>query len=173
MSVGYPLPTLLRLALLILHNPPYEPLDIMLSYSHLNLHNSAFEQFAPRIKGDAKIKTLLTASPLSMGLLTGNPPPWHPAPVELKEAIRAAKADWDGDFINLALGYALGRTGAAHDNIPLVTGFSTPKEVHECVRAWREIKEDGAANATRKAGEEKVKRSIGDAGYLDWSWASP
>ena len=145
----------------------------MLSYSHLSLHNSVFEQFAPRLKGQAKIKTLLTASPLSMGLLTGNPPPWHPAPTALKEAIRVAKADWDGDFINLALGYALGRTGTAHDNIPLVTGFSTPKEVHECVTAWREIKQGGAANATRKAGEEKAKKVIRDAGYLDWSWASP
>lgn len=108
-----------------------------------------------------------------MGLLTGNPPPWHPAPADLVEAVRAAKASWDGDFINLALGYALRRTGVGHDNIPLITGFSNPKEVHECVKAWRETKEGGAGNATRKAGEEKAKEIIRNAGYLGWSWASP
>ncbi|KAJ2930180.1 hypothetical protein H1R20_g6863, partial [Candolleomyces eurysporus] len=159
---GYPLPTLLRLALLILHNPPYEPIDVMLSYSHLCLHNSVFAQFVPQLKERAKIKTLLAASPLSMGLLTKRPPSWHPAPPELKAAIEAAGASWEGDFTDLALGYSLGETGIAKGNIPLVTGFSSPREVHECVRIWREVRE-GSNSEARKAGEERAKEVIKSA----------
>lgn len=168
---GYPLPTLLRLALLILHNPPYKPIDIILSYSHSSLQNSVFEQFAPWLKGKAQVKTLVVASPLSMGLLTKQPPSWHPAPPALKEAVQAARRSWDGDFIDLALGYSLGRTGSAHDNIPLVAGFSTLGEVHQCVRVWRKIQ--GGDDEARKAGEEKAREIIKNAGYLDWSWSSP
>ncbi|KAF5333742.1 hypothetical protein D9611_002359 [Ephemerocybe angulata] len=170
---GYPLPTLLRLALLILHNPPYKPVDIILSYSHLCLQNSTFEQFAPRLKEQANVETLLAASPLSMGLLTGNPPKWHPAPPALVEAVGIAKEGWPGKFTDLALGYAIGRTGGEHGNTPLVAGFSTPQEVHECVKVWREIKEGGGSADERRAGEEKARAIFKEAGYLDWSWSSP
>ncbi|KAF8076019.1 galactose dehydrogenase [Lyophyllum atratum] len=83
---GYPLPTLLRLALLILHTPPYRPIDVILSYSHLSLQNSTFLQYAPQLQQRAQVGQLLAASPFSMGLLTASPPAWHPAPAELSAA---------------------------------------------------------------------------------------
>ncbi|KAG6899383.1 hypothetical protein C0993_010682 [Termitomyces sp. T159_Od127] len=167
----YPLPTLLRLALLILHTPPFKPVDVILSYSHLTLQNGTFSRFAPELQERAKVKQLLAASPFSMGLLTSFPPSWHPAPAKMKAAARVASCVWPDGLPNLALGYAVRNTGSVHGNIPLVAGFSTPEEVHECVRVWREI-QDGEVEGRKKA-EETVQDIFSKAGYLDWSWASP
>lgn len=172
--IGYPLPTLLRLALLILHNPPYEPIDVILSYSHLNLQNATFLEFAPQLYEKAKVEQLIAASPLSMGLLTPKPPSWHPAPPGLLKAVRDASAGLPaaGDFPNLALGYSIRRTGARFGNTPLVVGFSTLKEVHEAIKVWREI-QTGAGADGRKEAEEAARTVFEQAGYLNWSWSSP
>lgn len=54
---------------------------------------------------------IISASPLSMGLLTQQgPPEWHPAPAELKEAAAAAAAccrDQGVDLAKLALQFAV------------------------------------------------------------------
>jgi aryl-alcohol dehydrogenase-like predicted oxidoreductase len=54
---------------------------------------------------------IISASPLSMGLLTHQgPPDWHPAPPELKEAAAAAAAcckDQGVDLSKLALQFAV------------------------------------------------------------------
>lgn len=160
------------MALLVLHTPPYAPIDVILSYSHLCLQNSNLEHFIPRFREQAKVETIVAASPLSMGLLTGRPPSWHPAPPPLVEAVNAAKEIWDGDFIDLALGYSLRHAGVAHGNVPMVAGFSNPTEVHECVKVWREVKE-GVNEERRIAGEESARQKIRESGYLDWSWSSP
>ncbi|PPQ77456.1 hypothetical protein CVT24_009916, partial [Panaeolus cyanescens] len=167
-----PLPVLLRLALLILHNPPYEPLDILLSYSHLCLQNATFLQFIPHFYARAQIKQLMAASPLSMGLLTPSPPDWHPAPPALRSAVKDALATWDADFPNLAVGFSMRQLDALSTQIPLVIGFSNPREVHEAVSIWREVT-NGGEHSHRKEGEERVVRIIREAGYLDWSWSSP
>ncbi|KAF7353094.1 hypothetical protein MVEN_01277400 [Mycena venus] len=84
---GYPLYTLLRIALLILHNPPFKPVDVVLSYSNLSLQNGTFLEFAPELLQRAKVGQLLAASPFSMGLLTdAGPPSWHPASPALRSA---------------------------------------------------------------------------------------
>ncbi|EMD40999.1 hypothetical protein CERSUDRAFT_131452 [Gelatoporia subvermispora B] len=170
---GYPLPTLLRIALLVLHNPPYQPLDVLLSYSHLTLQNSTFAEFLPHFRDRARIPQLLTASPLNMGLLTPNPPPWHPAPTELKNAARTANAmckdaGWEGGLPNVAIGY--GYEAGAALNVPVVVGISNLREVHENVRVWREIKE-GKQDAKRKEVETKILDQFAD--FKGWSWASP
>ncbi|EDR12522.1 galactose dehydrogenase, partial [Laccaria bicolor S238N-H82] len=103
---GYPLPTLLRLSILILHTAPFKPVDILLSYSHLCLQNSTFMEFASHFYRRAKVGQLLAASPLSMGLLTQSPPSWHPAPPGLLHAVSKARENWP-DLTNLALGYSL------------------------------------------------------------------
>ncbi|RDB20490.1 L-galactose dehydrogenase [Hypsizygus marmoreus] len=169
---GYPLPTLLRLALLILHNPPYKPVDVILSYSHLSLQNGTFAQYAPQLRERARVGQLLAASPFSMGLLTPSPPAWHPAPAEVHEAARRASSVWPAGLPNLALGYSIRNTGAAHGDIPLVAGFSSPQEVHECVKVWRELQE-GIGSDERKQAEQSAREIFKESGYLDWSWASP
>ncbi|KAF7433118.1 hypothetical protein PC9H_005066 [Pleurotus ostreatus] len=165
---GYPLPTLLRLALCILHNPPYEPVDVILSYSHLNLQNSTFLAFAPHLITRAKVKQLLAASPLSMGLLTPSPPQWHPAPTPLKASAAAAGKLWDKGLPDLALGYSI----RFAEGVPLVAGFSSPEEVHHCLRISKEVSE-GDNKEQRVEAEQLALATFRDAGYLGWSWSSP
>ncbi|KAF8639730.1 hypothetical protein AX17_000992 [Amanita inopinata Kibby_2008] len=169
---GYPLPTLLRLAILVLHRPPYKPLDVLLSYSHLSLQNSTFNEFAPHFLQRAHVRQLVAASPLSMGLLTSSPPAWHPAPPELRKVVENARIRCARSLPSLALGFSVRNTGSSHHNMPLVIGLSTPHEVHECVKAWREIQEEEDV-AERRRGEECVVSVLRDAGYKDWSWSSP
>ncbi|KAF8211505.1 NADP-dependent oxidoreductase domain-containing protein, partial [Mycena galopus ATCC 62051] len=170
---GYPLYTLLRVALLILHNPPFKPVDVILSYSNLSLQNDMLLQFAPQLLERAQVGQLLAASPFSMGLLTGTEPPsWHPASPALRSATVqvAEKSKARGrSLADLATGYCIRHTGGA---LPLVVGLSQPKEVHECVKVWREI-EMSEDNKERVEQEEAVKSVFREAGVLDWAWASP
>ena len=173
-ETGYPLPVLLRIALLVLHTPPYKPLDVVLTYCHLTLQNTTFSTFAPQFRDRAKVRQLVTASPLSMALLTPNTPAWHPAPSELLQAVslvRENSAGWPGGLPNLALGYAIRNARIIDPGLPWAVGLSNPREVHECVRIWREV--SGTVDENRRAKEEEVKKIIGDSGFLDWSWASP
>ncbi|OSD01811.1 Aldo/keto reductase [Trametes coccinea BRFM310] len=170
---GYPLSTLLRLALLVLHTPPYKPLDVLLSYSHSNLQNCTITEFAQHFRTRAKISQLLTASPLNMGLLTPRLPPWHPATPEMKQAAQradklCADEQWEGGLPNVAVGYGFRKANEL--DLPMVVGFSNPKEVHESVRVWREIKE-GKEKDTRRALEEQVIKTFGE--WHGWSWSSP
>ncbi|TFK56046.1 Aldo/keto reductase [Heliocybe sulcata] len=166
---GYPLPTLLRLALLVLHTPPYEPLDIIMSYSHLCIQNATYLEFIPHFRDRARIQNVVTASPLSMGMLTPNPPAWHPAPPPLRAAIAEANeqcSGWEGGLVNISLGYAMTRVR----EIPTVVGLSRLREVHENVRVWREVKEEKVKSQRRDL-ENKVHDIFKSAGYLDWDWA--
>eukprot|EP01018_Ginkgo_biloba_P002172 Gb_13838 [translate_table: standard] len=57
--------------------------DVILSYCHYGINDSSLEDLLPYLK--SKGVGVISASPLSMGLLTeGGPPEWHPAPSELK-----------------------------------------------------------------------------------------
>lgn len=151
-------------------------MDILLSYSHSNMQNSAFAEFAPDLRERAQIGQLLAASPLNMGLLTPKAPAWHPAPPALKSAVdRAIKLaeSWPGGLPNIALGYAMRKGSLFTDkDIPTVVGLSTPAEVHEAVRVWRESQEE-KDSARRLDLEHAVLEIINSSGFRDWSWASP
>lgn len=107
-----------------------------------------------------------------MGLLKSDPPAWHPAPPDLRLAVVNASKIGDMDLPNLSTGYSLRHTLSAERLLPLVVGFSTPREVHECIKVWREVQTEGPAS-DRKEIEELARSIFRDAGYLDWSWASP
>ncbi|KAF5393797.1 hypothetical protein D9757_000386 [Collybiopsis confluens] len=169
---GYPVATLLRLALLILHNPPYEPVDVLLSYSHLSLQNSTFADFIPHFRKRARVKQLVAASPFSMALLTPSIPSWHPAPEGLRNASVKARTEYGDGFIDAALAYSMRKCGREELNVPLVVGVSNSAEVHHCIRAWRKVKE-GKLTEEERVKEERVLDVFRDAGFLDWSWASP
>ena len=107
-----------------------------------------------------------------MGLLTKKPPSWHPAPARLREVVVDASNAWAGDLPNLALGYSIRHTISAEEPLPLVVGFSSPGEVHDCVKVWREILA-GQESDEREKGEKEVREVFRRAEYLDWSWGSP
>lgn len=176
LPVGYPLPTLLRLAILVLYTTPYKPLDIILSYSHSNLQNNTFDDYVTAFRTRAQVTQLVAASPLSMGLLTDSPPSWHPAPAPLLDAKQKASelcSSWPGGLPNVALGYAF-RGQTAENAIPTVVGLSSPREVHESIRVLNALKK-----ATKD--EDKARRKIETdvvelfkaSGFHGWSWASP
>ncbi|KAJ7638485.1 Aldo/keto reductase [Roridomyces roridus] len=170
---GYPLYTLLRIALLILHNPPFKPVDVILNYSNLTLQNSIFLEFVPELTERAKVGQLIAASPFSMGLLTDiGPPSWHPASPELLAATIGASKETNArgrSLADLATGYCIRHTGGS---IPLAVGLSRPEEVHECVKVWREVEVEGE-DSSRKEQEDAVKAIFEQAGVADWAWASP
>ena len=63
--------------------------DTVLSYCHYSLNDTSLEESLPFL--DRNGVGIISASPLSMGLLTGRgAPDWHPAPPEIKVACRAA-----------------------------------------------------------------------------------
>ncbi|HEX4614024.1 MAG TPA: aldo/keto reductase [Urbifossiella sp.] len=112
-------------------------LDVVISYAHFTLQNTLLlTDFLP-VAEDRGVG-VLNASPLSLGLLTHQgPPPWHPAPPEIKAACAAA-AD-----LCRARGADIARLGMqfcyAEPRIPsTVTGTAKPAELAANVRAMRE-----------------------------------
>lgn len=88
---GYPLPTLLRFCRLI-RAQTGQPVDVVQNYSHFTLQNSTLEEYLPLFTA-AGVGQVINASPLSMGLLTTQGPPWwHPAVYvdELRTSAREA-----------------------------------------------------------------------------------
>jgi len=140
----------------------------LLSYSHLTLQNSTFNAFASHFYERARVKQLLAASPLSMGLLTPKPPTWHPGLDIFKATVEDA-LKLDPNLPNLALGFSARHTGT---KMPLVGGFSNVREVHECVKVWREVQEKEGAES-RLQREKDVTALFEKSQFLDWSWKSP
>jgi D-arabinose 1-dehydrogenase len=139
---GYPLPTLLRLAILIKHHLK-EPLDIILSYGTHGLRSveagqaqSNLERFLPHFIERAGVQNFMAASPFEMGLLA-SPPPWHPAPQELKDELAALGAKVD--LPTLALRYATRPFSVSqHPNVPvlIVIGWTNPDQVQASLKAY-------------------------------------
>ncbi|KAF9644377.1 Aldo/keto reductase [Thelephora ganbajun] len=168
---GYPLPTLLRLALLI--RQTYGPMDVLMSFCHLTIQNDTFTPFVKELTERAGVGQLLTASPLCMGLLAPNPPEWSPAPARLKSAASEALnicSSWNGGLSNIALGFAY--RNARHLGIPTAVGIGSLEQVHETVRVWREIASDDSSRE-REAYEDRVLRVFDASGYRNYSWPCP
>lgn len=81
------------------------PFDQSLTYSHFNLHDQSLFDTKDSF-GDYVLKknmTLLTAAPLSMGLLTHRgPPAWHPASDKLKDACQKAGKLCEEQGVNIS-----------------------------------------------------------------------
>ncbi|KAI3969785.1 hypothetical protein MKW92_018748 [Papaver armeniacum] len=75
----------------VLDRVPIGSVDVVLSYCHYSINDTALEDMLPYFK--SKGVGVISASPLAMGLLTERgPPEWHPAAPELKSACKAAAA---------------------------------------------------------------------------------
>ncbi|KAI5078596.1 hypothetical protein GOP47_0006267 [Adiantum capillus-veneris] len=121
----------------VLERVPEGTIDVVLSYCHYSLNDTALEDLIPYLK--SKGVGIISASPLSMGLLTGNgPPSWHPAPKELQAACAEAAAycKKNGQNISkLAIQFALEN----HDIATTLVGMNSMEQVKENVRACIEI----------------------------------
>ena len=63
--------------------------DAILSYCHYSLNDTSLDELLPELEENGV--GIISASPLSMGLLTARgAPDWHPAPAEVKAACRKA-----------------------------------------------------------------------------------
>jgi len=127
----------------------------------------------------AGVMRVMTASPLSMGLLTPNPPAWHPASEAVKEAVKRAvqvskKPDGESGLPQLALEYAFQK--ARELEIPTVVGLGSLKDVHENAQIWYSVdKQDLEKNEAWKQHVQDVISVFGegDGGLLDSSWENP
>ncbi|KAI5451161.1 hypothetical protein NCC49_002037 [Naganishia albida] len=184
---AYPLPTLLRLALLVLHEFK-EPVDIIQTYSHQNLQNAGLSAYLPEFQNRAQVQTVMNASPLNMGLLTtSGPPAWHPASPELRQCMDEAKEIvkasglmvGEGDarrpvkIEDLAVSFGMRDVGA--DSPPVVVGCATLDQVHQAVASYVAVKhpKDKAQDARLQDLEERIRQHIESKGFKDWSWKSP
>ncbi|KAH7916708.1 Aldo/keto reductase family-domain-containing protein [Hygrophoropsis aurantiaca] len=174
---GFPLPTLLRLALLIKEKFG-EPLDIIMSYSHLTLQNRTVLDFKDSFIQRAGVKQVVTASPFSMGLLNPKPPVWHPAPENIKIAVAAAVkrcSQWsekgDSGLPDLALEFSMERARQAE--MPNVVGLSTLKDVHTSAAVWHNIERGICAKEDWNAHVQEVTTLFAEHGVLDLSWETP
>ena len=151
-----------------------------MSYCHLTLLNSTLEQFKPAFESRAGVKQVVSASPLSMGMLCPEPPRWAPAPPWpwIEDAVTSAvqlSKEWDASgagLPDLALQYAFARAREA--GMPTVVGLSTPKEVHASAEDWRGVDVEGLA--MKEEWVARVKRMqdlFREKQVLDCSWASP
>ncbi|GAA5914420.1 hypothetical protein JCM6882_008228 [Rhodosporidiobolus microsporus] len=186
---GFPLPTLLRLARLV-HARLGTPLDILQSYSHHTLQNTSLSAFLPLFYA-AGVKQLITASPLSMGLLRSQAAPaWHPASPALKAATQEAVevcAKRGVALEDVALGFGFSSAKLAADEgreTPSVVGLSTPEEVHETMKVYHAVYGAGESRKGRAPGtglsekqqvqsdlEGEVVGIFKRTGTMNWTWA--
>ena len=109
--------------------------DTVLSYSRYCLNDTSLLRILPDL--EARGIGVLTASPLSMGLLSQRgPPQWHPAPVELKRACAKAAehcARRGADLSKLAVQFAVGEERLAS----CIVGSADPENIRRNCR-WIE-----------------------------------
>lgn len=96
-----------------------------------------------------------------------------------------AVENWPGGLPNVCIGYAFrekwdkGLSLAEQDGnngrteIPSVIGFSTPEEVKESLKVWREVNVGGEVDKQRLEMEDKVLSEMKDSGFYGWAWESP
>jgi L-galactose dehydrogenase len=118
---GYPPGFLIRIAQAI-------PVDAILSYCHYNLLvNDMDRQLAPF--AEERGIGLINASPLHMGILTEQgAPEWHPAPPEVRSAVRKATELCQArgaDLSDIAVRFCLDYPNAA----TTLVGMSTTQQV--------------------------------------------
>lgn len=117
------------------------PADTILSYCHYSLNDTSLEKLVPYL--EEKRVGIISASPLSMGLLTERgAPAWHPAPEEIKTACAKAAAHCRSkgvDISQLALQFALANP-KIHTTL---VGTASPKNLKKNVK-WIESAPDQA-----------------------------
>lgn len=133
-------------------------LDVVLSYCHYSLNNTSLSSLLPYLQ--EKGVGVISAAPLSMGLLTeAGPPPWHPAPECLKsacaEAARGCRA-LGISIADLALRYSLAEEGIS----TTLVGMGDVETVHRNVAAVGQMPDEEAL--------KEVWLALADLDGLEW-----
>lgn len=113
----------------------YTELDAVLSYCHYSLNDTSLLDIVPLLED--KGVGLVSASPLSMGLLSMRPPAeWHPASAAIRELCKKAAvhcASKGEDIAKLAVQYA-----TANDRIPTtLVSTANPDNIRKNIE-WTE-----------------------------------
>jgi D-arabinose 1-dehydrogenase len=173
-TTGYPLPTLLRLAILDKVHLG-EPLDAILSYgSHTirsiepNQSLSNLERYLPHFTSRASVPHVMAASPLDMGLLA-NPPAWHPAPQSLKDDLAGLKTRFD--LPSIAMRYASRPLLEFDASVQVVVGWTSPQEVAASLSAYTRSVERREEDLEE---EQAVLQEMQSFGHYPggWTWES-
>jgi aryl-alcohol dehydrogenase-like predicted oxidoreductase len=175
---GYPLPYLLRLALLI-RDQTGKPVDILQTYSHQTLLNSALSSGFLEAFEKAGVKQVVNAAPLAMGVLTTQGgPAWHP--IRDVEGGRYYQATREAAKLCQEKGTTLEAVASdfgyrpVHQSdaklVPVVIGCKNMSEVHRALESYARV----AYNRTDSRDlQEQVRNLFEEAGVADWSWANP
>ncbi|CAM6012011.1 unnamed protein product [Sphagnum balticum] len=148
----------------VLDRVPKGSVEVVLSYCHYSLNDTSLLEIVPYLQ--EKGIGIISASPLSMGLLSGQTPPeWHPAPSELKvacnKAIEVCKAQGKS-IAKLALQYAMRN----HDIAITLVGMNSIEQVQENVKAAIEVEQGAKYDEELLKEVEKVLQPVKN---LTWS----
>jgi L-galactose dehydrogenase len=116
----------------VLDRVPPGSVDCILSYCHNSLSDSSLLQLLPYLK--EKGVGIISASPMSMGLLAGHVPDWHPAPADVRQTCSKAvqHAQQRGVALpTLALKHSL---TVSPDIAVTLTGMASPEQVRANVQ---------------------------------------
>jgi len=198
---GYPLGVLCDLAEMILRETG-EPIDVVQSYAHYTLQNTALGgQSLQRFK-DAGVSVVPNASLLGMGLLRGGGVPiggsgdFHPAGQELRMKVAEA-ARWvegKGEKLEVvAIRWGMDSWARVGKDVGVggigvsVMGVSNLEELDETITVWNSVLDgldvrDGAIvmenvewSIARRKGVENLAQEIWTilGKWKDYSWESP
>ena len=143
-------------------------LDVVLNYSHMTLQNTTLEAAVPLLY-KAGVQRVLTASPLSMGLLrSAGPQPWHPATQSQKDAVIKAVEYVEKQGHNVA-DTSMRFVFAKWDGC-VIGGWSSIKELEDSVKMWHRVK-----NGIGKEEDERLWKGAREVmgNEVDTMWSSP
>jgi D-arabinose 1-dehydrogenase len=175
---GFPLPYLLRLALLI-REQTGKPVDILQSFAHQTLLNSTLSNGYLEAFEKAGVKQVVNAAPLAMGILTTQGgPSWHPIrDVEggrYYQATReAAKLCQERETSLEAVASDFGYRPVHQSDgklVPVVIGCKNLSEVHRALESYARVAYDRTDSRDL---QEEVRNIFEKVGAADWSWANP
>ncbi|KAJ1939474.1 hypothetical protein FBU59_004109 [Linderina macrospora] len=176
---GYPLPVLLEIAQI--QQQRGNPLDVVLSYCNYNLHCQTLKEYVPKLRA-AGVKTIVAASPLSMGLLSsGSTPEWHPAKDEVKNAVAECADLVDSKLLgryDVTLAEMAEKFAFEFDGVDVhLVGARTSEEVvralaaYEGTQALKESNDGKYMEQEVQAVYEQVLRILQP--FSSYTWPSP
>uniref|UniRef100_A0A383VRE4 NADP-dependent oxidoreductase domain-containing protein n=1 Tax=Tetradesmus obliquus TaxID=3088 RepID=A0A383VRE4_TETOB len=159
----------------VLDRVPPGTVDVILSYCHYSLNDTALQDAIPYFQ--EKQVGIISASPLSMGLLTQQgPPEWHPAPAELKEAAAAAAAccrDQGVDLAKLALQFAVKNPSISTTLVGMCSSDVVRTNVTAVLQALGAEAVDSSSARQEKKALEEVERILAPVKDLTWASGRP